>query len=477
MSSSLADAVAAYTAGVDALLGADVDAVSHPELVAAFSTIETASRRVPMAGYTLLARLEREANPKELGATSLWKLIAYRCRMSKGEAQRRIKRARRLAPRRALNGDPLAPQWEHTAAAHAAGSIGDEHVEVIGSFFKALPASIDTTTRSQVERTLAEVATGLGPAELAKAAAHLLGLLHPDGELSEDETAKKCGLMLGRQQPDGTSYLSGWVSAKMRALLEPVQAKFAQQGNGQAPTADGPDAAAEPEPEPVQDDPFAPRPEDPPTPPTEPVLDTRWRTRAQYTHDAIQCALETLLRSQTLGNLNGLPTTVVVTTTLQDLEAGAGYAVTAGGSRLPIRDLIELAACAYHYLVVFDGHTSVALHLGRAQRCATGAQKLALFARDRGCSCPGCDVPFYGTQAHHAVADWKHGGQTNVDELTLACGADNRMVDTTGWTTRRRDDGRIEWIPPPELDTGQTRTNDIHHPERLIAPRNDEDGG
>jgi uncharacterized protein DUF222 len=480
MSSSLASAVAAYTAGVDALLAADVDASSHRELVEAFSTIETASRRVPMAGYTVLARLAREANPKELGATSLWKLIAYRCRMSKGEAQRRVKRAGLLGPRRALNGEPLAPQWEHTAAAHAAGTIGDEHVEVIGTFFKALPASIDATTRGQVEQTLAEVATGLGPTELAKAATHLLGLLHPDGELSEDDTAKKCGLTLGRQQPDGTSYLGGWISAKMRALLEPVQAKFGQSASGPPSTADEPIApeTAEPEPEPAQDDPFAPRPEDPPPPRNEPVLDTRWRTRAQYTHDAIQCALETLLRSGTLGNLNGLPTTVVVTTTLQDLEAGAGYAVTAGGSRLPIRDLIEMAANAHHYLAVFDGHTSQALHLGRAQRCATGAQKLMLFARDRGCTCPGCDVPFYGTQAHHAVADWKHGGQTDVDDMTLACGADNRMVDTTGLTTRRRDDGRIEWIPPPELDTGQTRINDIHHPERLIAPREvQEDGG
>jgi hypothetical protein len=48
-------------------------------------------------------------------------------------------------------------------------------------------------------------------------------------------------------------------------------------------------------------------------------------------------------------------------------------------------------------------------------------------------------------------------------------------VENTGWTTRIRKDGRTEWIPPPELDTGQTRVNDYHHPERMLNPHNDDD--
>ncbi|MDT5068723.1 MAG: hypothetical protein QOK02_4878, partial [Mycobacterium sp.] len=289
-------------------------------------------------------------------------------------------------------------------------------------------------------------------------------------------------LNLGKQQPDGTSYLSGWISAKLRALIEPAQAKLAQSNGAQhrsAPTdrarfaGDGPDQLALDDV--VADDTaIAPQPDHRPLPSNQPVLDAQWRTQAQSTHAAFELAMETLLCSQALGTHNGLPTTVVVTTTLQDLERGAGYAVTAGGTRLPLRDLIDMAADAHHYLAVFDGHTSAALYLGRAQRCATGAQKLMLFARDRGCTNPGCDVPFYGTQAHHAVADWKHDGQTNVDDMALACGPDNRMIETTPWHTRRRSDGRTEWIPPPVLDTGQTRVNDIHHPERLLAPRDDD---
>ena len=63
-------------------------------------------------------------------------------------------------------------------------------------------------------------------------------------------------------------------------------------------------------------------------------------------------------------------------------------------------------------------------------------------ARDRGCTRPGCTVAGANCQVHHAVSDWADDGQTNVDDLTLACPKD----------------GRTEWIPPPHLDAGQSRS-------------------
>jgi hypothetical protein len=79
-------------------------------------------------------------------------------------------------------------------------------------------------------------------------------------------------------------------------------------------------------------------------------------------------------------------------------------------------------------------------------------------------------VPAYGSQVHHAAKDWADDGQTNIDELGLACGPDNRMVGPQGWTTRINADNDVEWIPPAELDTGQARVNDYHRPERLRPP-------
>jgi hypothetical protein len=88
---------------------------------------------------------------------------------------------------------------------------------------------------------------------------------------------------------------------------------------------------------------------------------------------------------------------------------------------------------------------------------------------------PGCTAPAYWCQVHHADKDWADGGQSNITEETLACGPDNRMVTDYGWKTRKRKDGRTEWIPPPHLDTGQPRVNNFHHPEKYLLPEDDED--
>jgi hypothetical protein len=79
-------------------------------------------------------------------------------------------------------------------------------------------------------------------------------------------------------------------------------------------------------------------------------------------------------------------------------------------------------------------------------------------------------------QVHHAEKDWADGGQTNVDDLTLGCPKDNRGVKPGGWRTRKRKDGRTEWIPPPHLDSGQSRVNDYHHPENYLLPDQDDEG-
>jgi hypothetical protein len=113
----------------------------------------------------------------------------------------------------------------------------------------------------------------------------------------------------------------------------------------------------------------------------------------------------------------------------------------------------------------------VPLYLGRSRRLASAGQRIVLHSRDRGCTKPGCTVSGYDSQVHHIRGWAKNDGQTNVDEEVLACGADNRLAED-GWTVRIRR-GIVEWIPPPELDTGQARINFYHHPHRLLAPDDD----
>ncbi len=205
------------------------------------------------------------------------------------------------------------------------------------------------------------------------------------------------------------------------------------------------------------------------TPSTEAIA-TDTRSAAQRTHDAFLAIGRALLASGTLGQHNGLPVSVVISTTVRELESLAGVATTSSGTRLSIPQVIGMAAHARHYLAVFANHTEVPLYLGRSKRIASVGQRIVLHARDRGCTKPGCANPPDRCQGHHGELDFAKGGQTDITDLALACPADNRLVNDHGWTTRIRADGRIEWIPPLLLDTGQDRLNHYWRPEDLSHP-------
>ena len=178
-----------------------------------------------------------------------------------------------------------------------------------------------------------------------------------------------------------------------------------------------------------------------------------------------------LLETGTLGTHRGLPVTVLVTMSLDQLEhAAGGVATTATGGTLPIADALHLARRAHPVLVVFDHHGRP-LHLGRERRLASADQRLALIAADGGCTRPGCDAPASRCAVHH-VEDWAKGGRTDIDHLALACDACHAQVNDGpfGWTTiTDPTTGRTAWIPPARIDPTQTpEVNYRHHPDQLL---------
>ncbi len=205
--------------------------------------------------------------------------------------------------------------------------------------------------------------------------------------------------------------------------------------------------------------------------PSEEVADRDLRSHGQRQHDALTALVRGQLGDPKLGQHNGLPVTVMVSATLQDLQAATGHGVTATGTLLPIPpDVIRMASHAYHYLALFDGVRGQALWLGRTKRVASADQRIMLHSKDRGCTRPGCDKPGYLTEVHH-VDEWAQGGLTNIDKLTLACPADHRLLDH-GWkkTRKKLADGDTEWIPPPHLPMLRGGVNDYHHPpEQLLG--------
>lgn len=372
------DVVAEAVAGMGeqvAILSKACDELSHRELVGLLAELTTVVRTIPVIEHRILSRLTDETEPGALGEASWKKVLTTALRCSEKDARRRLARAAVLGPRRAMTGEPLGPLFDSTAAAQARGVLDEEHVKVIADFHAGLPSWVDLGTRVQADRELAELGSGLGPEALRQVAGRLLGMIDQDGpEPSESDIARRCGVTLGPQRPDGTRSIRGLVDAETGALLEAILAKEAAPG-ANAPD-DGP--AVDPKPEPSASAPESNRPDG--------------RTHAQRNHDALKAMARRALEAG-LGTHNGLPVTVIVSTTLQELQKGAGVAVTGGGSLLPMRDLIRLAAHAHHYLYVYDQHSEQSLYLGRAKRLASAAQRLALHAKERGCTRPGCSVP------------------------------------------------------------------------------------
>lgn len=438
----------ALTEVVSRFQGHSYEALTNPERLQLLQILECETRRLQVPSHQLINQVAGQADPAELGGKLSWAL-ADRLHITRGEASRRIAEAAELGPRQALSGKPLAPVLPATAAAQRDGAIGSEHVAVIRRLFRQLPESVDMETREHAEKHLASEAAHYRPDQLAKLARHLMDCLNPDGNYTDADRARTRGLVLGNQQADGMSKLSGWLTPEARASWEAVLAKLA------APGMCNPDDE-----EPVVDG----------APPEEAVQrDTR--SPAQRNHDGLNAALRAMLASGELGRHNGLPASIVVTTTLTELEATAGKGLTGGGTILPMSDVIRLARHAHHYLAVFDKGEAVALYHGK--RLASPGQRIVLYAKDRGCSHPGCDVPGYYCEVHH-VEDWASTYRTDIDQLTLACGPHHRLLEK-GWTTRRRANGDIEWIPPPHLDRGQPRVNTFHHPERVLAEDDDEE--
>lgn len=439
---------------VDKVTSAGFDDATPTELLTAQSGLESLARRIPALECRLLAALKSQTSPSELGAKNWAGIMRTRMLLSTRDANRRVREAELLGPRISLTGQPLGPVYPATAAARECGRITAEHVRIILDTMAKIPGHIDLETTIDAEQRLAMVACEQTPESLRTAARFLLEILDPDGpEPNDDEledrrrVSRDC--VLGEQDSDGMSELYLCITPEFRAYLEPIFAKFAAKGMGN------------------------PEDETPCTKgtPTQDAIDADKRTTGQRQHDALMTLARGTLMSGELGEHNGLPVTVVVGVTAGELDACTGTGRTAGGSSVPMRDVIRLASHAYLCLTVFDDVTGKVLDFGRTKRCATVDQRLVLAYLQRGCTFPGCTAPAYHCQVHHALADFAKNGRTNINELALACGPHNRLVTHGGWTTTIGPDGTVHWHPPPPLDAGQSRINLHHHPERMIRRR------
>ncbi|OIN78038.1 hypothetical protein BMG05_25500 [Mycobacterium malmoense] len=194
----------ALDAAVDGVAALNSEALSTPEWLAWLQRCERVRRRLPALEHPPINHLARQATPEELGGT-LSHAIAEWALISRTEAARRINEAADLGERRALTGEPLAPVMAATAAAQRSGKLGTGQVAVIRRFCHHLPGWIDGETRERAETQLARQGAQHLPEQLAA----LANCLNPDGLYNDDDRARRRGVTLGNQGPDGMSTLRG----------------------------------------------------------------------------------------------------------------------------------------------------------------------------------------------------------------------------------------------------------------------------
>jgi hypothetical protein len=347
-------AVDRFDAAQAELAALSFHALSGEQALAVKDRLETVARRQGAIDHRLTSQMVSQTSPAQLGGTSWPDVLSNRLRIGRGQARRHIDEAADVGPRTALTGEPLPPALPNVAAAQSAGSIGAEHVRIIRRFFHDLPTAVDYQTREQCEATLARIAAEHTPDALRKAAERLMALVHPDGDFCDVDRARRRGVVIGNQQADGMSKISGLLDPEARATIDAVLSKWAAPGmcnpDDASPCVDG-------------------------TPSQEQIQNDQ-RSTAQRNHDALKAMGRSVLSSGELGHHHGLPVTIVVSTTLQELNAGAGQAVTATGTLLPMPTVIKMASHAYHYLSIFDRHTGRALYLGRTRRIASADQRI-----------------------------------------------------------------------------------------------------
>ena len=409
---------------VDELQGLNVTGCTDEAVLRLLREVEVQKNRLESVDHVLVAEVEARglAGPRACASTAV--LLAQLLRITSLQARARVRAACVLGPRRSLTGQVLGPVLQDTAAAVAAGRVSARHAAVITESVDRLPVALGGELDDTVQAILLEHAEQHDPAMLAGFARDLHARLDQDGVLASDVDRRRRREVSVCQRPDGSSSLRGELDAITTESLLAVLDTLAR-----------------------------PRPADESGQPDR-------RSAAQRRHDALGEAMRMLLRSDALPACGGVSASIIITLSAEQLTTRDGLATTGHGASIGVGQALSLAGDAQYQAVALDTLKQITAY-SSTHRIFTQTQRLAMIARDQGCSFPGCTIPPAWCQAHH-ITDFALSRRTSIDDGTLLCGYHHREHPHLGWHCTMIN-GTPHWTPPAWQDPDQTpRRNRAH---------------
>ena len=421
--------LAALHTVIDDMLDAGPLALSDAGVLASLAELERVARRLPAVRHPLVAEIDARGLADAGHVRSTAELLRQTLNLSRPEAGMWVKHATEQAGRRDLTtGEPRPPRLPAVAAAVREGTLSPEQTQTIAKTMRQVPAVVSDEQRGALEADLVGHAQDLAPEQLAAVCRHALNVLDQDGKKpSETEKQARVGLVFGQTRIDGLTPFRGIADPETKAALQAALAPLAK------PVKSGPEP------------------------------DTR--SHATRMLHALRDLAKRMLATGSLPTMAGMPATLLLTATLEQLEARTGLVSVLGGGTIPVDDVIRMAAQMKVIPIVFSA-TGQALYCGQDQRLGTIAIRRTTATQDRGCVIPGCDVPIMFCELHHPTP-FSEGGETSADHLAWLCPFHHHRID--GWHLQRSG-GRVWCTPPPWLDPSQTpRLNTYFHSPTLIT--------
>ena len=402
----------AFDGVLDRLCELSLDALTTPELLRMLQRLERGARRQRTPQHALINQLDAQAGEEELGGTLSFG-AGRPATHHQGRSQPAYRRGRRSwAGRQALTGEPLAPLLTQTAAAQRDGLIGRRALvkDKIRKFFADLPAQVDLGTREAVEpRAGQQGSRGIAPTSSPNKPSNSMDWLPPRrrNSATKNAPANAASYWASRNSTGSPARAAGWSPPTWRAAHRGRAGQTGRPRRLQPRETKHPSSTKTPDEDAVRRD---------------------HRSAAQRNHDGFLAGMRAMLASGELGQHHGLPVTVIITATLQDLQPATGSPhrrrhPAAHGRRDPDghpRQPLPAPARRGAELPLWLGRTQrtrLPRTTNRAPRHGTWMH-LPRLRRAR--------LPHRSPPRHPRLGTTR---LTNIDDLTLACGPDNRLVD------------------------------------------------